>query len=57
MMCPQVIEAEVRYAARYEYAQTAMDVIAHRCRLLFLNAQTALGALPRVVEVMAGDLD
>lgn len=50
------IEAEVRYATRYEYAQTAVDVIARRCRLSFLNAQAALRALPRVVEIMAEDL-
>ena len=56
-MCLQVIEAEVRYAVRYEYAQTAVDVIARRCRLSFLNAQAALGALPRVVEIMTEDLD
>ncbi|KAH9912848.1 uncharacterized protein BXZ73DRAFT_107184 [Epithele typhae] len=47
------IEAEVRYACRYEYAETAIDVIARRCRLSFLNAQAALDALPRVVEIMA----
>ena len=55
-MCPQVIEAEVRYAVRHEYAETAVDVIARRCRLSFLNAQATLGALPRVVEIMAEDL-
>ena len=53
----QVIEAEVRYAVRHEYAQTAVDVIARRCRLSFLNAQAALRALPRVVEIMAEDLN
>ena len=47
----------MRYAVRYEYAQTAVDVIARRCRLSFLNAQAALGALPRVVEIMTEDLD
>ena len=51
-----VIEAEVRYAVRHEYAQTVVDVIARRCRLSFLNAQAALGALPRVTEIMAEDL-
>lgn len=56
-MCPQVIEAEVRYAVRHEYAQTTVDVIARRCRLSFLNAQATLGALPRVVEIMAEDLN
>ncbi|KAI0769123.1 DAO-domain-containing protein [Trametes elegans] len=50
------IEAEVRYAVRNEYAQTAVDVIARRIRLSFLNAQAALDALPRVVEIMAGEL-
>ena len=56
-MIPKVIEAEVRYAVRYEYAQTAVDVIARRCRLSFLNAQAALRALPRVVEIMTEDLN
>ena len=56
-MCLQVIDSEVRYAVRYEYAQTAVEVIARRCRLSFLNVQAALGVLPRVVEIMAEDLD
>lgn len=46
----------MRYAVRHEYAQTAVDVIARRCRLSFLNAQAAFRALPRVVEIMAEDL-
>ncbi|KAI0953405.1 glycerol-3-phosphate dehydrogenase, variant 3 [Taiwanofungus camphoratus] len=50
------IEAEVRYAVRHEYAQTAVDVIARRCRLSFLNAQATLDALPRVVDIMAEEL-
>ncbi|KAF8509733.1 FAD dependent oxidoreductase-domain-containing protein [Gautieria morchelliformis] len=50
------IEAEIRYAVRNEYAQTAVDFIARRCRLSFLNAQAALEALPRVIDVMAGEL-
>lgn len=56
-MRSKVIEAEVRYAVRHEYAQTAVDVIARRCRLSFLNAQAAFGALPRVVEIMTEDLN
>ncbi|KAH8113488.1 FAD dependent oxidoreductase-domain-containing protein [Phellopilus nigrolimitatus] len=51
------IEAEVRYAVQHEYAQTAVDVIARRCRLAFLNAQAALIALPRVVDIMSAELD
>ena len=42
---------------RHEYAQTAIDVIARRTRLSFLNAQAALNALPRVVDIMAEELD
>jgi glycerol-3-phosphate dehydrogenase len=48
-----VIEAEVRYAVKHEYAQTAIDVLARRTRLSFLNAQAALDALPRVIDIMA----
>lgn len=50
------IEAEVHYAVRHEYAQTVIDVIARRTRLSFLNAQAALNALPRVVEIMGAEL-
>lgn len=50
------IEAEIRFACRKEYAQTAVDVLARRTRLAFLNAQAALDALPRVVDVMAEEL-
>lgn len=52
----EVIEAEVRYAVRHEYAQTAVDVIARRCRLAFLNSQAALDVLPRVVDIMSEEL-
>ena len=51
-----VIDAEVRYAVLNEYAQTAVDVIARRTRLSFLNAQAALDALPQVVDIMASEL-
>ncbi|KAJ4500948.1 DAO-domain-containing protein [Lentinula lateritia] len=47
------IEAEVRYAVKHEYAVKATDVLARRTRLTFLNAQAALDALPRVVDIMA----
>ena len=46
----------MRYAVRHEYAQTAVDVIARRTRLSFLNAQAALDALPRVVDIMSEEL-
>lgn len=50
------IEAEVRYAVREEYACTAVGVLARRTRLAFLNANAALDALPRVVEIMSEEL-
>ncbi|KAF9350447.1 mitochondrial glycerol-3-phosphate dehydrogenase [Mortierella sp. AD094] len=51
------IEAEVRYAVRREYACTAVDVLARRLRLAFLNVHAAAEALPRVVEIMADELN
>lgn len=50
------IEAEVRYAVR-EYACTAIDVIGRRMRLAFLNVQAALECLPRVVDILAEELN
>lgn len=50
------IDGEVRYAVRHEYAQTAVDVLARRTRLAFLNAQAALEALPKVIDIMSVEL-
>ena len=50
------IDGEVRYAVRSEYAETAVDVLARRTRLSFLNAQAALQALPRVIDIMGDEL-
>ncbi|OIW25380.1 DAO-domain-containing protein [Coniochaeta ligniaria NRRL 30616] len=50
------IDAEIRYGARRELAQTAADVLARRMRLAFLDAQAALETLPRVVDVMSEEL-
>ena len=36
-----VTGAMVRFAARHEYARTVEDVLARRCRLLFLDARAA----------------
>lgn len=49
------IDAEVRYAVK-EYACTAVDVIARRLRLAFLNVQAAEEALPEIVRIMAEEL-
>jgi glycerol-3-phosphate dehydrogenase len=50
------IDGEVRYAVRSEYAQTAVDVLARRTRLSFLNAQAALHSLPKVIDIMGDEL-
>ena len=50
------VDGEVRYAVRHEYAQTAVDVLARRTRLAFLNAQAALEALPSIIDLMAEEL-
>ncbi|CAI4225831.1 unnamed protein product [Auanema sp. JU1783] len=49
------LDAEVRYAIR-EYACTAVDVIARRMRLAFLNTYAAQEVLPDVVRIMAEEL-
>ena len=50
------IEAEVKYAMK-EYACTAIDILARRTRLAFLDVQAAEEALPRIVEIMAKELN
>lgn len=49
------IDAEIRYGVR-EYACTAIDMIARRLRLAFLNVQAAQEALPQVCDIMAEEL-
>lgn len=51
------VDGEVRYAVHHEYAQTAVDVLARRTRLAFLNAQAALESLPQVIDIMSSELD
>ena len=51
-----IIEAEVVFAARYDWARHAEDVIARRTRLAFLNKELAMLAIPRVVELMGNEL-
>lgn len=50
------IEAEVRFATK-EYAVTAVDVIARRLRISFLNVTAAEEALEAIVEIMAEELN
>ena len=46
------IEAEVVHAVQNEYALTAVDVLARRLRLAFLDANGARQALPRTIAIM-----
>ncbi|TID13710.1 Tethering factor for nuclear proteasome sts1 [Venturia nashicola] len=50
------VDGEIRYAVRHEYAERAVDVLARRTRLAFLNAQAALEALPMVIDLMGEEL-
>uniref|UniRef100_A0A0E0DBM6 glycerol-3-phosphate dehydrogenase n=1 Tax=Oryza meridionalis TaxID=40149 RepID=A0A0E0DBM6_9ORYZ len=47
------LEAEVAYCARHEYCESAVDFIARRCRLAFLDTDAAGRALPRIIEILA----
>lgn len=49
------IRAEIRFAVR-EYACTAVDVIARRLRLSFLNVAAAEEAMPQIIEIMSQEL-
>ncbi|CAI9091155.1 OLC1v1026102C2 [Oldenlandia corymbosa var. corymbosa] len=49
------LEAEVAYCARQEYCESAVDFIARRCRLAFLDTDAANRALPRVIEILAAE--
>lgn len=50
------LDAECKYSMKYEYATTAVDFLARRTRLAFLNAAAAYEALPEVIEIMATEL-
>ena len=47
------LAAQVVWAARHEMARTVEDVLARRTRALFLNADAALAAAPRVAQLLA----
>ena len=50
------IDAEVIYAARYEFAERASDVLTRRTSLALIDRAAALAALPRVVALLAAEL-
>jgi glycerol-3-phosphate dehydrogenase len=49
-------EAMVRFAVRHEMAQSVEDVLARRCRLLFLDAAEAQRQAGAVAKILAEDL-
>lgn len=54
-LAPQLSEAMVRFAARYEYARTVEDVLARRNRLLFLNAKEAVRVASDVADILKAE--
>lgn len=50
------LEAQVTYAVRHEYACTAVDVLARRTRLAFVDSRAAKACIPTVVGIMAKEL-
>lgn len=51
-----IIEAEVIFSVRHDWAVHAEDILARRTRLAFLNKELALHAIPRIVELMSAEL-
>jgi glycerol-3-phosphate dehydrogenase len=49
-------EAMVRFAARHEMATSVEDVLARRCRLLFLDAAEAERVAPPVAALLSEEL-
>ena len=49
-------EAMVRFAVRHEMARTLEDVLARRCRVLFLDAKRAEELAGPVAEILANEL-
>lgn len=50
------LHAEIKYSTRYEYATTAVDFLARRTRLAFLDCRAAYEVLPTVIEEMSSEL-
>ena len=50
------IAGQAVFAARHEMARTVEDVLARRLRALFLDAQAAIAAAPRVAALLAAEL-
>jgi glycerol-3-phosphate dehydrogenase len=50
------VAGQAIFAARHEMARTVEDVLARRTRALFLDAEAALAAAPRVAALLAAEL-
>lgn len=50
------LEAEVRYAVRFDMARTVEDILSRRTRALLLNARAATETAPRVAEILKEEL-
>jgi glycerol-3-phosphate dehydrogenase len=50
------VAGQAIYAARNEMARSVEDVLARRTRALFLDAEAAIAAAPRVAALLAGEL-
>ena len=50
------IAAQVIWAARHEMARSVEDVLARRVRALFLDAEAAIAAAPKVAKLLAAEL-
>jgi glycerol-3-phosphate dehydrogenase len=50
------VTGQAIFAARHEMARSVEDVLARRTRALFLDAEAALAAAPRVAELLASEL-
>ncbi|CAK7565404.1 MAG: mitochondrial glycerol-3-phosphate dehydrogenase [Sporothrix epigloea] len=51
-----ITEAEIRYGVRAESACTAVDVLARRTRLAFVDVNAAHAALPRIIAILGDEL-
>ncbi|CAK7224867.1 mitochondrial glycerol-3-phosphate dehydrogenase [Sporothrix bragantina] len=51
-----ITEAEIRYGVHAESACTAVDVLARRTRLAFVDVNAANEALPRVIAILGDEL-
>ncbi|KAG1362598.1 glycerol-3-phosphate dehydrogenase SDP6, mitochondrial [Cocos nucifera] len=49
------LEAEVAYCARHEYCESAIDFLARRSRLAFLDTDAAGRALPPIIKILADE--